>query len=175
MDTRPTLRTETQTFGDVSRVVNHNDPLCRVVTHPYCDGDEHGCNFRGNPDEWLPDVDGTYSNHGYDLGQQIRTLRRAADHIEAVATAAGHGNALVFRDDNAGWVQVDLPNNVRPTYDVQHIALWSPAMALLVAQLLRASAEEAEYFCRNPHLGIELYLTEELKLAQAVLNIGGYK
>lgn len=175
MDTRRILRTETQMFGGVSRVVNHNDTLCRVETHPYCDGDEHGCNFRGNPDVWLPDADGTYSNRGYDLGRHIETLNRAAAHIEQIATAAGHGNARIFRDDNAGWVQVALPDNSRPSYDVSHIALWSPAMALLVAKVLRASAEETDYFRRNPQLGVEIDPTEEVALAEAILATGGYK
>lgn len=56
----------------------------------------------------------------------LKFLQNRIDDDRQTAVAAGHGNALVFRNDNAGWVQVELPDNVRPTYDIRHIKTWSP-------------------------------------------------
>lgn len=57
------------------------------------------------------------------------------------ARDAGHGN---LRFPDTGWVQIDLPDNARPSHDARHIRAWSPdrvlaeceAKRLLVAEVL---------------------------------------
>lgn len=70
-------------------------------------------------------------------------LARIADD-ENTAACAGHGNGLVFHDWNAEWVQVELPDNARPIYDVRHIRTFSPERVLAECEAKRRIVDEHE-------------------------------
>lgn len=57
--------------------------------------------------------------------EHLKTDAQLTD-LKQVAIAAGHGDGHVFTNHNAGWVQVELPNNVRPGYDINFIKTFNP-------------------------------------------------
>jgi hypothetical protein len=60
------------------------------------------------------------------------------------AVAAGHGDSRVITDFNADWVQVDLPQNSRPVYDVRFIAHWSPKRVIEMCDINRRLVEHED-------------------------------
>lgn len=74
------------------------------------------------------------------------TSKGNIDDLYQVAEAAGHGDGLVGRKYNAGWVDVELIGvNVRPGYDMNFIQTFSPDFVQeLLTELKAARAELAE-------------------------------
>lgn len=61
--------------------------------------------------------------------EKVIAKLRNLDSLEQVAAAAGHGYAALGLDLNAGWTQVAFDEeNVRPSYDLNHIHTFSPAL-----------------------------------------------
>lgn len=73
------------------------------------------------------------------------------DDDENTARCAGHGNGLVFHDWNAEWVQVELPDNARPTYDVRHIRTFSPDRVRSECEAKRRIIDEHTCHCPDPN------------------------
>lgn len=75
------------------------------------------------------------------------TSKGNIDDLYQVAEAAGHGDGLVGRKYNAGWVDVELTGvNVRPGYDMNFIQTFSPDFVQeLLTELKAARTELAEY------------------------------
>lgn len=75
------------------------------------------------------------------------TSKGNIDDLYQVAEAAGHGDGLVGREYNAGWVDVELTGvNTRPGYDMNFIQTFSPDFVQeLLTELKAARAELAEY------------------------------
>lgn len=75
------------------------------------------------------------------------TSKGNIDDLYQVAEAAGHGDGLVGREYNAGWVDVEFANhNTRPGYDRNFIETFSPEFVQeLLTELKKARTELAEY------------------------------
>lgn len=64
-----------------------------------------------------------YQHHSDKTLAKLRNL----DSLEQVAAAAGHGYAQLNPKLNLEWVDVEFdPENVRPSYDANHIQTFSP-------------------------------------------------
>lgn len=73
---------------------------------------------------------------------QDRKTDSQLNDLKQVAIAAGHGDGRVFTDHNAGWVQVELPNNVRPGYDINFIHTFNPDFVQeLIDEILELRAQ----------------------------------
>lgn len=61
---------------------------------------------------------------------------------EQLAVAAGHGHSSASRPfanrPNADWTEVEFPDNVRPSYDLRLIRVWSPDRIVEEFQIKRA-------------------------------------
>lgn len=79
--------------------------------------------------------------------QEKDTSKGNIDDLYQVAEAAGHGDGLIGRKYNAGWVDVELIGvNVRSGYDMNFIQTFSPDFVKeLLTDLKKAKAELAEY------------------------------
>jgi hypothetical protein len=79
--------------------------------------------------------------------QTKETSKGSIDDLYQVAEAAGHGDGLVGREYNAGWVDIELTGvNVRPGYDMNFIKTFSPEFVQeLLTELKKTKAELAEY------------------------------
>lgn len=69
------------------------------------------------------------------------------DDLEQIAAAAGHGYATLGLKHNAGWVEVQVDEeNCRPSYDLTHIATFSPdlirALLFELSEARKALAEK---------------------------------
>lgn len=79
------------------------------------------------------------------MTQQERKTDSQLEDLKQVAIAAGHGDGRVFTNHNAGWVQVELPNNVRPSYDLNFIKTFNPDyVEELINEILELRAKVAE-------------------------------
>lgn len=64
------------------------------------------------------------------------------DLDERLARAAGQGHGILGREDNAGWIHVELPpDNPRPVYDLIHISDWSPQRVITDCAVFRQIVE----------------------------------
>lgn len=75
------------------------------------------------------------------------TSKGNIDDLYQVAEAAGHGDGLVGRKYNAGWVDIEFIGvNVRPGYDLNFIETFSPDFVQeLLTELKATKTELAEY------------------------------
>ena len=75
------------------------------------------------------------------------TSKGSIDDLYQVAEAAGHGDGLIGRKYNAGWVDIEFTGkNTRPAYDLNFISTFSPEFVQeLLTELKRTKEELAEY------------------------------
>jgi hypothetical protein len=78
--------------------------------------------------------------------QAKETSKGSIDDLYQVAEAAGHGDGLIGRKYNAGWVDIELiGENVRPSYDLNFIQTFSPDFVQeLLTELKKAREEIAD-------------------------------
>jgi len=67
------------------------------------------------------------------------------EQLHSIAAAAGHSTALIGKEYNAGWVDIEIAeDNVRPTYDRRFITTFSPdlikAMLFELSELRKQTA-----------------------------------
>lgn len=68
-------------------------------------------------------LEARYQHHDSEVIEEIQNL----DRLEQIATAAGHGYAVLNPQLNTGWVHLEIDEaNVRPSYDRHHIMTFSP-------------------------------------------------
>lgn len=79
------------------------------------------------------------------MTEQDRKTDAQLTDLKQIAIAAGHGDGRVFTNHNAGWVQVELPNNVRPSYDLNFFKVFNPDFVeSLLDEILELRAKVAE-------------------------------
>lgn len=82
------------------------------------------------------------------------------DELEQCATAAGHGFGHLglgsLLNLNAGWTQLDLTDNVRPTYDQRFVREFGPEAVLRLCRAHRQIVElhTGAHTCREMHEGV---------------------
>lgn len=72
--------------------------------------------------------------------RRIRRLIEEIDRTEDIAARAGHGDGRLI-SHNAGWVEVELPNNSRPRQDLWFIAEFNPRRILKSVRAHRKMVE----------------------------------
>lgn len=79
------------------------------------------------------------------MTEQERKTDSQINDLKQVAIAAGHGDGRVFTNHNAGWVQVELPNNSRPSYDLNYFKVFNPDFVeSLLDEILELRAQVAK-------------------------------
>lgn len=74
----------------------------------------------------------------------VSRLLSAIERLEQCATAAGHGfgHLPLSHELNAGWTQLDLTDNVRPTYDQNFARAFAPDSVLRLCRAHRKLVDE---------------------------------